>query len=88
MKEWKCKDCEVFETHLCHFTNMKAEYKACEYVVVDHNEAYEQGRIDAIEEFVTEYEKWTKLKRPQRRYYWTDVLCQLKRIAEKLKERK
>lgn len=44
MKEWKCKECEVFDTHLCHFANMKAEYKACEHVVVDHNQAYEQGR--------------------------------------------
>ena len=52
MKEWKCKDCCCFESDICPYPYVQEHYNACSRVVIQHDEAYKQGRADTIDECI------------------------------------
>lgn len=79
-KEWKCEECEKHGTGAC-YNGGRYYHDDCQYMVIDVDYAYQQGRADAIDEYA---EKMKKLINK-----WIDEgvinYCNIDRIAEQLK---
>ena len=53
-KEWKCEECEKHGTGAC-YNSGRYYHDDCQYMVIDVDYAYQQGRSDAIDEFINKF---------------------------------